>query len=80
MTLDKTALEALLWAGDENALHRALPCICCCDEHTFERCPARLWEGCRGQGTPTHADLKAWARHYGMTLSEFYGNVEDDPA
>lgn len=71
-------VQRAVWAGDHDELDRILGCICCCDEHTFDGCPARLWEGCRGSGTLSYADIRDWARHYGMTLSEFYGI--DDPA
>ena len=64
-------IKAAMWAGDTDRLHEIAPCCCCCDEHTFESCPARLWSACRGQGTPTHADLMSWADHYGMSLFEF---------
>lgn len=64
-------IAAAMWAGDQDELWRIAPCICCCHEHTFEHCPARAWEGCRGSGAPTHADLEAWAKHYGMPLFDF---------
>jgi hypothetical protein len=60
-----------IWAGDLDTLEERAGCICCCAEHTFEHCPARLWEGCRGQGALTRADIDEWARHYGMTREEF---------
>lgn len=71
MTLDEA-----MWAGDVNVLHELAPCRCCCDEHTFEDCPARAWVGCRGQSTMTRAEQESWARHYqthhGMTQEEFF--------
>jgi hypothetical protein len=77
-------LEALIWAGDVDALCRAAPCICCCADHYFDHCPARRWGGCRGQGSPTRAerdaDLESWIRHYAdrMTRAEFLGIVDQD--
>jgi hypothetical protein len=64
-------MEEAIWSGDSGTLRERAACVCCCDEHTFENCPARLWGGCRGQGTPTREDVDEWARHYGVTLGEF---------
>lgn len=64
-------IASAMWAGDTDRLDELAPCRCCCHEHTFDDCPARLWHACRGQGMPTHDDLKSWADHYGMTLNEF---------
>jgi hypothetical protein len=52
-------------------------CICCCVAHTFEKCPAREWFGCRGQYTDEieSAEQSSWERVYaarGMTREEFY--------
>ena len=66
-------IKRAMWEGDHNKLHDLAPCICCCHEHTFERCPARVWEGCRGSGSLTYADVEAWREFYGMTAREFYG-------
>ena len=70
-------LKAAIWAGDLDRLHELAPCRCCCDEHTFEDCPARAWFGCRGQYTMTRAERESWQRHYetfhGMTEAKFYG-------
>ena len=71
-------MEKAIWDGDVDLLRERAPCICCCDEHTFEHCPARQWEGCRGQGTPTRFDIDEWARHYGMTREEFLGWKSDE--
>jgi len=75
-------MEKAIWEGDMDTLTEKAPCICCCAEHTFEHCEARLWGGCRGQGTLTRRDIDEWARHYGMTIQEFLdpkGNeVKDD--
>ncbi len=72
-------LRVAMWAGDENACHEIAPCRCCCDEHTFPCCEARLWGGCRG-GRPygwgpeeEFGEAEAWRAHYGMTKAEFYG-------
>jgi hypothetical protein len=64
-------LDDALWAGDVDRLQELAYCRCCCDEHTFSDCPARLWGACRGQGAITHADKEAWAKFYGMTIDEF---------
>jgi hypothetical protein len=70
-------LAEAVWAGDVNALCRLAPCRCCCHEHTFESCEARLWGGCRGQSTMTRAEEESWANHYarfhGMSWDAFYG-------
>ena len=71
-------IEQAMWDGDENRLHELAPCICCCGEHTFrEGCPAWAWAGCRGYGsTPpmTMKDAEGWAKHYGITVDEFFAN------
>ena len=70
------AIEDAIWRGDTDELRELAPCICCCADHTFEDCPARVWFGCRGQDTMTRADHEAWAEHYrvhhGMTREEFF--------
>jgi hypothetical protein len=71
--LTKKQVEDAIWAGDMDWLDEHLHCECCCNEHTGEGCPARLWGGCRGQGSMTRADEESWARHYGMTLDQFFG-------
>lgn len=74
--LKQEILEAM-WSGDVEKCDELAPCVCCCDEHTFESCPARLWYGCRGQGAMTSAEEKSWLEHYrknhGMTEAQFYG-------
>ena len=71
------ALEQAMWAGRGDALDELAPCHCCCDEHTHDWCPARVWGGCRGQGAMSRADYEAWFAHYarfhGMTRKEFEG-------
>jgi hypothetical protein len=64
-------MERAIWEGDVDALQERAPCVCCCAEHTFESCPARLWRGCRGQDSLTRKDIDEWARHYGMTVYDF---------
>jgi hypothetical protein len=64
-------MEKAIWDGDINTLYEKAGCRCCCAEHTSEDCPARLWEGCRGQGTLTQADIDSWVRHYGITKEKF---------
>lgn len=72
-------MESAIWAGDLDTLEERAGCICCCDEHTFATCPARLWEGCRGTGAMTQADVKSWELHYerfhGLSRDQFYGGV-----
>lgn len=71
-----TEMQRAIWRGDQDALHAALPCQCCCDEHTDRRCPARRWQGCKGQHTD-QIDIHAWAAFYartrGWTFQEFSG-------
>lgn len=73
---DRQAIEDAMWAGDVELLDELAPCGCCCHEHTWDGCPARVWHGCRGQGAMTWADERAWLRHYqerhGMTEEDFY--------
>lgn len=70
-------LKEAVWAGDVDRLQEIAPCVCCCADHTWEDCPARLWGGCRGQDTLTRADRDGWAEHYekfhGLTREEFFG-------
>lgn len=70
-------LEEAIWDGDVDKLQTLAGCGCCCDEHAFEDCPARVWGGCRGQGTMTYAERESWAKHYerfhGMTEERFFG-------
>lgn len=70
-------MQRAIWEGDTNTLNERAGCVCCCHEHTFESCPARAWEGCRGSGAPTRDD-EAWAKHYekfhGMSRNKFYGD------
>ena len=63
LAMDK-AIEQAMWEGDVETLDDLASCICCCDEHTFESCPARVWSGCRGSGSMTQADEESWRRHY----------------
>jgi hypothetical protein len=71
------ALTKAMWEGDLDRLHELAPCGCCCDEHTFGNCPARLWGGCRGQDSVDH---DAWQKFYeqtcGMPYDTFYGVTE----
>ena len=69
-------IERAMWAGDTDTLHQIAACKCCCDEHTFESCPARSWHGCRGQHSLTYAEIEAWEDHYrvhhGLSSDEFH--------
>ena len=69
-------VQEAMWNGDTALLHEIAGCGCCCDEHTDEGCPARLWGACRGQDSLTRADLEGWIQHYektrGMTRDEFW--------
>lgn len=72
-------LVEAMWAGNEDRLRELADCRCCCDEHTFPYCEARLWGGCRG-GQPygwgpeeEFGEAEAWRAFYGMTKAEFYG-------
>ena len=71
------AIDDAMWSGDTDRLNEIAPCRCCCHEHTYADCPARAWNGCRGQYSWTRNDDEAWARHYqkhhGMSYDEFYG-------
>lgn len=78
--IDEKRLEEAIWAGDTNTLHELAGCVCCCDEHFFEGCPARRWGGCRGQYSMTRSEQRSWQQHYerfhGMTEKQFYGIEE----
>jgi hypothetical protein len=69
-----------MWAGDTDTLDRLAPCRCCCADHTFANCPARAWNGCRGQPTSANDDPDSWAAFYkrtrGMNEDEFF-NLAD---
>lgn len=69
-------VAAMIWRGDVDELHKALPCVCCCADHTFDHCDAKLWGGCRGQYSMTRADHESWAEHYakhhGTTRDQFF--------
>lgn len=73
---DAATIEDAVWRGDTDALYELAPCICCCEEHTFEGCSARFWFGCRGQLTMTRAEHESWAEHYktshGMSREVFF--------
>jgi hypothetical protein len=68
-------LKQALWDGDVDKLSELAGCVCCCDEHTFEHCPARIWYGCRGQYTMTRDEVAEWAEHYqkhhGLSRDQF---------
>lgn len=70
-------LEGAFWAKNKDDLHSLAGCDCCCHEHTFPNCLARLWGGCRsarayGDDRPTDQDdVEGWAAHYGVSLEEF---------
>lgn len=74
---DKKRIEDAMWAGDRDTLEEIAYCECCCEEHTFFDCPARLWHGCRGQYAFNPAIWDAWAdlyeRVFRMTRSQFFG-------
>jgi len=69
-------LARAMWAGDVDRLDELAPCQCCCHDHTSRGCPARIWGGCRGQGSEEQ-DPAEWAAFYarerGMSPETFYG-------
>lgn len=76
-------LQDAMWAGDRDQLEELAPCHCCCSEHTFPHCPARLWGGCRSglaPGVTLQAIEEGWAEFYrktrGMSRAEFFGEPE----
>lgn len=77
MTFDlKLEVQDAMWAQNVERLHVIAGCKCCCDEHTFVSCPARLWFGCKGQWTEDSFEQgQSWFRLYKerMTESEFFG-------
>lgn len=72
-------LEDAIWAGDIDKLQELAPCRCCCAEHTFSSCLARLWGGCRGGFGSEDEQPEAWFEFYaatrGMTREEFFGET-----
>lgn len=74
-TIDE-ALAAAMWQGDLDKLNAMAGCGCCCYEHFFEHCAARVWGGCRGQASLTRADYAEWEKHYRdhhLSREQFYG-------
>ncbi len=43
-----SAIEDAMWAQDLEKLNELAHCDCCCDEHYSYKCPALIWNGCRG--------------------------------
>lgn len=41
----------LMFEGNREALDERFRCECCCEEHTYLSCPARIWHGCKGSFT-----------------------------
>jgi hypothetical protein len=68
---EEEEIKKAMWEGNVDKLCELAGCVCCCADHTFEHCPARAWEGCRGQGSLTFNDIRAWAAHYNMSVDEF---------
>ncbi len=68
----KDLIIQAMWDGDNDRLYELAACKCCCNEHTFDDCLARVWYGCRGQSSITRQDIEGWAKHYGMTVDQFY--------
>jgi hypothetical protein len=75
-------LARAMWEGDLDKLNDLAGCDCCCSDHFFEHCPARVWGGCRGQESLTREDCAEWETHYrkhhGLSRDQFYG-VEASP-
>lgn len=81
MTLEEQ-IEAAMWAEDSERLWELAPCVCCCREHTFPNCTARLWNGCYSGlafGESQFEDDRAWFAHYqkfhGMSEATFYATT-----
>ena len=71
----RRALTKAAWEGDIDRRCDLAYCRCCCWEHTFSWCPARLWNACRGGQSDPRTEEEAWRRHYGMTEAQWYGDV-----
>lgn len=73
------SVEEAMWSGDRDRLSEIAACQCCCLDHTFGGCPARLWFGCRGQGSASRAEILSWEEHYarfhGMDSAVFYNDL-----
>lgn len=74
----KMAVQEAMWDNDHETLDTLAQCDCCCDEHTFESCPARYVGDCKGQGTLTWRDIDGWREYLGMTQEQFYPSHEDE--
>jgi len=73
-------IDDALWAGDLEQLDELAPCKCCCDEHTFSDCPARVWYHCRGQYN-LQEEAEQWAIFYqrrGWSRDDFFRSGDDD--
>lgn len=53
--IPKEILDAM-WKGDTVYLWEVAPCNCCCVEHFFINCKARVWHGCIAQ----YEDYRWW--------------------
>lgn len=70
-------IHQAVWDNDQDKLQELAPCDCCCDEHTFGCCPARIWNGCRGGGVG-QLSIREIGDDYQKWYSETRGMSEDD--
>lgn len=52
---------------DDRRMAWFFSCDCCCAEHTFASCLARVWNGCRSglpYGADQYEDYESWKDHY----------------
>lgn len=79
---DRLAAVKALMAGprteeNDRRMSGLFPCGCCCEDHTFADCLARVWGGCRSglsYGACDWEDYEAWKRIYvrnGMKPEDF---------
>ena len=74
MTL-KEQIEQAMWDNDTDRLDELAPCICCCSDHTFSSCLARIRNGCRGSNSDRdiHESYAKWYFEIrGMENDEFF--------
>lgn len=80
MLVPDVALNDAMWRGDIEWIDAHYGCGCCCEDHTFAGCPARLWNGCRGQNSIEDIDgwMAHYAAHHGLNRYQFFGWDEEE--
>jgi len=79
MTPAVEEIQEHMWDDDMDWIYENAGCRCCCYEHTFSDCVARVWGGCRGgdgkgRNVYDHQSLEDWRKFLGMDSDTFYNN------